>query len=163
VALRRFRRLSRTFGEDQLIFHGPGKPDPFGITEADVLGDLINKKPREHLLGYYTAYGIELVFERYGLFDLLRARGYPRLHVELAPAAASGEAVTVRTNDPRRLALVELIVREMRDVVPYRLLSIEWLLLQDPLGLPTPERPLLPGQDHPGLGALRLTMGILAM
>ena len=83
--------------------------------------------------------------------------------MELNPRSGSGAAVTVRTDDARRLVLLELIVREMREVAPHRLLSIEWLLLQDPLARPTVERPLLPGQDHPGLGGVRIMMGMLSM
>jgi acetoin utilization deacetylase AcuC-like enzyme len=157
VELRHFRRVARSLGEAQLS--GRSQDDDFGITEADLLGDLVRKGPGDHLLGFYTAYGLELAFERYGLFDHMRRRGYPRVRVELNPHSGSGEAVTVRTDDARRLVLLELIVREMREVAPYRLLSIEWLLLQDPAARPTAARPLLPGQEHPGLGALRLMMG----
>jgi hypothetical protein len=42
-----------------------------------------------------------------------------------------------------------------------RLLSIEWLLLQDPRR--APERPLLPGQKYPGLGCLDIVIGMLVM
>jgi acetoin utilization deacetylase AcuC-like enzyme len=162
LELRQLRRVARSFGEDQLSGHLQTEDD-FGITEADILGDLVEKGPRDQLLGFYTAYGLELAFERYGLFDHLRKKGYPRARVELNLRSGSGEAVTVRTDDARRLVLVELIVREMREVVPYRLLSIEWMMLQDPLARPTLERPLLPGQDHPGLGAVRIMMGMLSM
>lgn len=160
--LRQFRRVARSFGDEDLS-RKQGDGDNFGITEADLLGDLVNKRPRDLLLGYYTAYGLELAFERYGMFDVLRKRGYRQFRLELNPHAGSGEAVTVRTDDARRLVLIELVVREMREVVPWRLLSIEWLLLQDPLGRPTAERPLLPGQDHPGLGGLKIMTGMLAM
>lgn len=160
--LRQFRRVARTFGEEQLSGQAPGGDD-FGITEADVMGDLVQKHTNDRLLGFYTAYGVELAFERYGLFDHLRKRGYPRFRVELNLKSGSGEAITVRTDDARRLVLVELILREFREAPPHRLLSIEWMLLQDPLARPTPERPLLPGQDHPGLGAVRIMMGILSM
>ena len=162
VELRQFRRVARTFGEAQLSSQA-GPDDGFGITESDILGDLVQKGPRDLLLGFYTAYGLELAFERYGFFDLLRKKGYPRHRVELNTRGGVGEAVTVRTDDARRLVLMELIVREMREVPPYRLLSIEWLLLQDPLARATLERPLLPGQDHPGLGGTRVVMGMLAM
>jgi len=160
--MRQFRRVARTFGEEQLS-GGVTGDDNFGITEADLLGDLVRKGSKDHLLGFYTVYGLELAFERYGLFALMQRRGYPRLRLELNLHAASGEAITVRTDDARRLVLLELVVREMREVVPHRLLNIEWLLLQDPQSRPTAERPLLPGQDHPGLGGLRLVMGMLAM
>lgn len=162
VELRQFRRVARGFGEEQLSGATPGDEN-FGITEADLLGDLVRKGSNSQLLGFYTTYGLELAFERYGMFELMRRRGYPRVRLELNLHAGSGEAITVRTDDARRLVLLELVVRELRELVPYRLLNIEWLLLQDPQARPTAERPLLPGQDHPGLGGLRITMGMLTM
>lgn len=159
VELRQFRRIARSLGEEQLSKNH----DDFGITEADLLGDLVDKKPGDLLLGFYTPFGVELAFDRYGLFDQLRRRGYSRYRVELNLRSGSGEAITIRTDDERRLVLLELVVREMRDIVPFRLLSIEWLLLQDPLARPTPERPLLPGQQHPGLGGLRIVFGMQTM
>ncbi|MEZ4300122.1 MAG: hypothetical protein R3B70_34560 [Polyangiaceae bacterium] len=163
MELRQLRRLARSLGDAELAGRDASANDDFQITEADLYGDLVRKEPKGHMLGYYTAYGLELAMERYGFIEHVRRRGYPRVRVELNPRAGSGEAVTIRTADAQRLVLMELVVREMRDVPPYRLLSIEWLLLQDPLGKPSPERPLLPGQDHPGLGALRIVMGMLTM
>ena len=161
MEMRQFRRVARSLGEAQLA--GRTEADDFGITEADILGDLVRKGPGDHLLGFYTSYGVELAFERYGLFEHIRKRGYARTTLDLNLHSGTGEAITVRTDDARRLVLVELIVREMREVAPYRLLSIEWLLLQDPAARPSPTRPLLPGQEHPGLGALRIVMGMLTM
>ena len=160
--LSQFRRIARSIGADRLTGH-QAEADGFGITEADVLGELVEKRPKDQLLGFYTLYGVELAFERYGVFELARRRGYPRVRVELNVRSGSGEAVTLRTDDARRLVLIELIVRGTHEIVPYQLLSIEWLLLQDPQQQPTPERPLLPGQQHPGLGGLRVVMGMLTM
>lgn len=162
VELRRFRRVARSLGEEQLSGRS-SDGDDFGITEADIVGDLVQKGPRDQLLGFYTAFGLELAFERYGFFDHLRKKGYPQARVELSFRSGSGETVTVRTADARRLTLMELLLRDVREIAPYRLLSIEWLLLQDPLAKPSTERPLLPGQEHPGLGALRIVMGMLTM
>jgi acetoin utilization deacetylase AcuC-like enzyme len=156
-----FRRVARALGESKLGSHG-GDGDGFDITAADLYGDLTGRTD-DHILGFYSAYGVELAFERYGLMDHMHSRGYPRLRLDVDPRHGSGGAVTVRTDDADRRTLVELVVRDMREVLPYRLLSIEWLLLQDPLAHPTPERPLLPGQQHPGLGAVRVMMGMLGM
>ena len=43
------------------------------------------------------------------------------------------------------------------------MLWIEWLLLQNPKKSPPPDRPLLPGQTHPGLGCLPKVIGLLFM
>ncbi|MBK8251993.1 MAG: hypothetical protein IPK82_04925 [Polyangiaceae bacterium] len=160
--LKALRKIARSLGENELSGRRD-RADDFGITEADLMGDLVRNRPRSQLLGFYTAFGVELAFEKYGLIEHIRKRGYPRVRVELNLQAGSGEAITVYTDDAHRLHVVELVVREMRDVAPYRLLSIEWLLLQDPNAKPSPDRPLLPGQDHPGLGALKIVIGMLAM
>ena len=58
---------------------------------------------------------------------------------------------------------MELVLDEVVLDASARLLSIEWLLLQDPRRRPDPEHPLLPGQKHPGLGCLRIVIGMLVM
>ena len=108
-------------------------------------------------------YGLEVVFERYGLLAHLRKRGYPRVHIELDTDAPAGQSVTVRSADARRDVLIELVLSEFRGVTPLRLMSIEWLMMQDPRARPDPDRPLLPSQKHPGLGALPIMMGMLVM
>ncbi len=40
-------------------------------------------------------------------------------------------------------------------------LKLEWLLLQNPRARFTPERPPLPGQEHPGLGILKDVLAAL--
>ena len=160
--LRRVRRVARTFGTDQLSGSATGADD-FGITDADLYGDLLKKATPGQLLGFYTPFGLELAFERYGLYEHLRRRGYNRVRLDLDLRSGSGEAVAVRSDDERRALLIEVVLRETREVVPHRLLSLEWLLMQDPLARPTAERPLLPGQQHPGLGGLRILMGMLSM
>jgi hypothetical protein len=59
------------------------------------------------------------------------------------------------------LLLMELVVAKVQKKLPISddggqsevpLLSVEWLLLQDPTASFSLERPQLPGQDHPGLG-----------
>jgi acetoin utilization deacetylase AcuC-like enzyme len=163
-ALGQLRRIARTLGERELQAGETAHDDAnMGITEADLLGDLVQKTPSDQLLGFYSAFGLEVAFERYGMFELLRKRGYPRLRLTLDVRTGSGQAVTVRSADDPPELLIELVVRELRDAVPFRLLSIEWLLLQDPRARPTAGRPLLPGQLHPGLGGLRIMVGMLAM
>jgi acetoin utilization deacetylase AcuC-like enzyme len=166
--LDRFRRIASTIARAELASGGRGRArapveDDFGITAEDVYGELVQKRPSAGLLGLYTVYGLEVAFERYGLLAHLRKRGYARVRLELDTDAPSGQSITVRTADLRGDVLIELVVQEMRAVPPLRLLSIEWLMMQDPRGAPSPDRPLLPSQHHPGLGALPLMMGMLVM
>jgi hypothetical protein len=161
--LDRMRRVAATIARTELAANGEHEPEGFGITEEDVLGQLVQKRPTAGLLGLYTPYGVEVAFQRYGLLGHLDKRGYPHVRVELDLQAASGQSITVRDADPPGDVLIELVVEELRSVPPFRLLSIEWLMMQDPRAMPTRERPLLPSQQHPGLGALPLMVGMLVM
>jgi hypothetical protein len=156
-SLQRFRRIKESLSPTELF------GDPFQITEADLLGDLEEGLGEHRVLDHYTPYGIELAFERYGLLAHLEKEGYPDVEVECSRATGFGDRVRVYTADEEHLVLMELVVKVERDIEPYRLLDIEWLLLQNPRAQPTPERPLLPGQDHPGLGCLELVVGMLVM
>lgn len=161
--LDRMRRIAATIARSELARQGQHAPENFDITAEDLFGQLVKKQPVAGLLGLYTAYGVEVALERYGLLAHLAKRGYPRVRVELDLEAAAGQAVTVRDDAPPGDVLVELVVQELRSVPPLRLLSIEWLMMQDPRALPAKDRPLLPSQRHPGLGALPLLIGILVM
>ena len=59
--------------------------------------------------------------------------------------------------------LIECILDEKRCLNHLKMLWIEWLLLQNPKKSPPPDRPLLPGQTHPGLGCLPKVIGLLFM
>ncbi len=159
--LRHVRRLARALGDDELTEPSAPTADNFGIREADVMAELVTKSPGGRLLGFYTPFGVELALDRYGVTAALRARGYAGTRVELDPSEPSRQTLRVRTDDAARRLLVELVVGE-KSLPPYRLLSIESLLLQDPLARPTASRPLLPGQAYPGLGCGRNVIGMLA-
>lgn len=159
--LRHVRRIARSLGDEALTERAARSGDNFGITEADVLAELVTKAPRGLLLGYYTPFGVELALDRYGVAAALRARGYARTRVEIDARDPARQTLRVITDDAARRRLVELVVGE-KSLPPYRLLSIESMLLQDPLARPAPARPLLPGQAHPGLGCARNVVGMLA-
>lgn len=166
--LDRFRRIAATIARAELVVEGAApadaEDDDFGITDADVFAELVHKKRSDGgLLGLYTVYGLEVVFERYGLLGRLRERGYPRVRLELDLDAPAGQSLTVRSADARADVLIELVLQEHLGVPPLRLLSIEWLMMQDPRRAAPPDRPLLPSQKHPGLGALSTMMGMLVM
>jgi len=127
-------------------------------------------------MGFYGTSGLELAFERYGLYAALARRGFtePQLilrldderHTLILEAPHDGAAT------PERLRLLELVVRRdaMLPTPPtgmpalskqYEVLTIDWLLLQNPALPFTPERPRLPGQNHPGLGVGWRVLAIL--
>jgi acetoin utilization deacetylase AcuC-like enzyme len=158
----RFRAIAGSIAPSELT----GEPDRsgnFGITEADVFGDLAPMRGETRFLGYYSLYGIELALERYGVMQKLREQGFGRIKLQFDPSHPTGHLLRVYSDDERADLLVELVAREDKELAPWNLLAVEWLLLQNPRRAVDPRRPLLPGQRHPGLGCLREVMGMLAM
>ncbi len=168
VTLEHFRRIARRMSDDA----GNGKARPVGLEgpldleldEAELFGRLAGRhqKPRR-LLGYYSAAGVEIALERFGILAALRGRGYERLRIALDLDGENGEMVRVFSDDERQDLLIELVVRPEEAFAPYRLLSIEWLLMQDPRAVPDPERGLLPGQRYPGLGCFGCMVSAIPM
>lgn len=159
-ALAHFRRIKDRFAPAELTSQ---PDDPFRLTAADVLGDLTGARGPSRVLGYYSAYGVEVALERYGVLDCVRRAGVERPKVEVDLDHPRGHLIRVRSDDARGDVFIEVVLRESRAVTAFRLLSIEWLLLQNPRAGRAPDRPLLPGQEHPGLGCLRPVVMMLVM
>ncbi len=132
--------------------------DRFELTEADLYEDLFERLPEPRVLGFYSASGVEYALERYGILDRLRSRGFSDLVVTTDPSDPERQIVRIhgRKGGPEML-LLELVVRRRTfnaggAVGPWELLSVEWLLLQDPSSSFSLERPRVLGQQYPGLG-----------
>lgn len=170
LALDRFRLIRRSLpsdllrGSDEAGAASAAADRNFGLTESDLLGDLRGTHTDGRFLGYYTRYGLEVACERYGLAAHLRSRGYEAFEVTLLDEGGSGlHRFRVSTVDgPTPETLIEVSVAD-RSVDGLRCLSVEWLLLQDPRRAPRADEPLLPGQAYPGLGCLRIVIGMLVM
>jgi acetoin utilization deacetylase AcuC-like enzyme len=150
--LRHFRQVARTLERWELSGQAP--EEEIELTTADVLGDLWERPSHAKFLGLYSAYGLECVLERYGVLPHLRELGFRRFRVELELEHSTGQRARLYSDEGRPELLIELVLREDGSHPPHRLLLVEWLLLQNPRAQPTPERPLLPGQEHPGLGCV---------
>lgn len=137
--------------------------DPFELTQADIDGALGPRPPARRILDYYSRSGVELGLERYGILAKVRERGYRDLEVEIDPADPAHQLIRVKGRKPDGpvVVLIEVVLRRATLPDPrdesrsFALLSVEWLLLQDPGANFNLERPPLPGQDHPGLGIAR--------
>ena len=160
LGLRRFRRIARRLSEDDLT--EPHEGDVV-LSFEDLLMDREQRRRPTRLLGYYSRYGIEVALQHYGVIAKLRDRGYPEVRLELDLGHDSGELMRIRSADADQLLLIELIVKEEQSWKPFRLLWVEWLLLQHPRATATADRGLLPGQEHPGLGLLHEIIGMLVM
>jgi len=136
----------------------------FSLSEEDLVGVLPGFVAPPRFLGRLTRHGVEVLLESAGILPELRARGFPRLQVELDPRNGSSPTLRVSPEEAPGTPLLELRAECSRAVVPgMELLSIEWLLLQNPHAEFTTRRPRLPGQRFPGLGLLRDVMSCLVV
>lgn len=155
-----YRRLAR-------LMKNPGRQghdqkadlDDWGLTHEELGG--VAGVPEDRFLGLYTRHGIELALEESGLMDRLRRRGYRDLRLDLDLDDLMGHTLRVRDGKDGD-ALLELRLRLDRAAMPgHTLLMVEWLLIQDAGERYEMTRPLLPGQQHPGMGLLRDTAAVL--
>jgi len=158
--LQRFRRIARSLSRAELATSADD--DELVLTEADLMEDL-GGAPATRVLGFYSQHGVEVALARYGILEHLAGLGYDRVRVEIDPRHATGELIRLISDDGREHLLIELVVRTSHAFPPYRLLFIEWLLMQNPSARPSAERPLLPGQAHPGLGCAEQLLEMLVM
>ena len=148
LILRRFRPIARSLAPAT-------DGDDWGLTEEDLGGLGAAGAHETRVLGHYPRHGLELLLERLGFFDRLRALRFR--HPVLTVDFGSGVGQTIRLyGDVARTELVmELRLSRNRRVVPgMDLAFIEWLLLQNPRRQFDATQPRLPGQEHPGLGLL---------
>ncbi len=108
------------------------------------------------------------LLERIGLMDCLHESGFtrPLLLIDRNPGHIHYLKLFDRREAPERL-LIELRLSEMiytpderhiKGIIPkqtYKAIAVEWLSLQNPRLEFNRERPRLPGQNYPGLGAVR--------
>ena len=162
LTLMRFRQIKATL--DPMRLTSTTARGGWELTEEDLVGILPGVPRHTRFLEYFSKVGIELVLERFGILQQLRARGFktPALHLELEHPL--GQTLKIYGAADRRELLVELRVhRSARAVQGCEVLEVEWLLLQNPRERFTGDRAALPGQQHPGLGMLREIFGWLVV
>ncbi|HJX29171.1 MAG TPA: histone deacetylase [Thermoanaerobaculia bacterium] len=159
--LLRYRRVARELSPQELSGDGPS--DDWGLTAEDLMPMAAGLRPTR-FLGFYTRQGLELVLERSGVLDRLRNRGFAEPTVEMELGNPAGDTVRLYGDPAQRELLIEVRVRvDRREMQGMALLRIEWLLLQNPRAAFLPDRPRLPGQQHPGMGLLPDMMALLVL
>ncbi len=145
------------------------------LSDLDIEDFLARRTGSGLFMDFYTAQGVETALERYGYLDLLREKGFDTLLLSVDADDPERQILRIHFDErDREHMLVELVVRYRTLVTPdeaveegiqntFRMLSIEWLLMQDPTAEFTLERRKLPGQTYPGLGMGRWTVEILRM
>jgi acetoin utilization deacetylase AcuC-like enzyme len=153
LALLRFRQIKAALDPAHLTAGGAG--NGWQLTEEDLVGILPGVPQHTRFLEYFSTVGVELLLERFGILQQLRARGFKNPLVRLELDHPLGQTVKIFGDAERCELLVELRVhRSSRTVPGCEVLDVEWLLLQDPRQEFQVDHPALPGQHHPGLGLL---------
>lgn len=166
---RKFHKIARKLTNLELQ---QGAQD-FSLSMEGVLRDLEESHGSRYFLGSYSESGIMLALDKFGITRELRRRGFDtlRIHLDTSDPYRQRLRLFFDRQDPEHL-LGELIVHKAqftsksRDLLPEEcyplsLLHVEWLVLQDPTLDFAPERPQLPGQEHPGLGVGSRVLEIL--
>jgi len=164
---RKLARLMKTPGLRSDERRGPGgssrnTADDWGLSEDDLAG--AGNLPDTRFMGVFSRHGAEEALEEAGFLDRLRQKGFTGLHVTLDLDDPMGHTLAINAGGPVAQVVVEMRLRVdrhlMRDMA---LLSVEWLLIQDARHRFELSRPLLPGQEFPGLGLLRDTAAVLVV
>ncbi len=162
LTLLRFRQIKATLDPAHLT--ATTAAAGWELTEEDLVGILPGVPHHTRFLQYFSKVGVELLLERFGILQQIRARGFktPLVHLELDHPL--GQTLRIFGDADRRELLVELRVhRNTRTIPGFEVLDVEWLLLQNPRERFTDQRSALPGQQHPGLGMLRELFGWLVV
>ena len=134
-----------------------------GLDELSLGPDLFGHDP-DRWLGFYTLEGLQIALEEYGLIDDLKHLGVRDTEITIRTSDPDEQLFRLHCKDPPVEApLVELLVRrdflrphsplaDRIDASPLPVLTVTWLMLQNPCAPFTARRPPLPGQQHPGLG-----------
>lgn len=147
----RFGRVARSLSRVELMRSSMDETFPADARE------LLDADAGRRFLDYYGNEGLELAFERYGLTAAVERRGWSDAQVSTVAVDDRHTLFLDARADELEARLVELVVRRDRLLVEgldtaFDVLTVDWLLLQNPRGEFSERRLRLPGQDYPGLG-----------
>ena len=154
-----FAAVAARIGRKEL---GSGEDD---FDQLDIEAELFGRglpAARARLLGLWTTPGIEYALYRYGILAHLRRLGYGDFRVTIS-SASTGQCVRVYGRADGVEHLLGECVLDRKQLDARGFLFINWLSLRNPRMPVNPRRPLLPGQDVPGLGLMREAAEILLM
>lgn len=144
---RRFAYVSRAL--DPRDLSGEQDDEPW-FTEAD-LDPRLGGDGSVRMLDYYTAEGIEYALHAFGILPQIRRLGYAHFRITLERTPTGDRArLTGVAKEQTHLLWEVMLDRERRR--GKTLLALQWMTMRHPLGDFPPGRPILPGQEVPGLG-----------
>jgi hypothetical protein len=145
------------------------------LEEEDIFGDLVEKKGTELFLGKYTMGGIQAALEKKSfikdakrkhlwpiVYDLDSSEFPPLQRFQIFFKEKKAENVVVDLKIRETIFRPKNELAEATSHSAFKLLFVEWLTLQNPLLVFTPERPALPGQKYPGLKLGKKILDIFA-
>ncbi len=156
--LRRIFRLPLLSAEEGKGAHSP--------TESEVLFDLTGENPENRLFGRHGPGEVRGLLERSGLLRGMSERGFPEPALALSCADPADQRICLFSGPEcrdrllleARLQLSNFHLRHpigpFAEYRSFRMLVIHWLILSNPDGRFTVDRPRLPGQERPGMGLL---------
>lgn len=137
----------------------------FSLTEEDLNEQLMSRQQQDSASAIFGRIELDrfmLDLEQRGLLERLRKRGYKRFRPQLEQGDNFTQRLRLWAEHPDRDEPQQLIdVRSHRGQLEtpwgslYQVLGWDWIEMQDPLARASRYRPLLPGQEHPGLGLFR--------
>lgn len=169
----RYRQIYRRLTPEDLFQISEAQPERVG---EELFGGSRAMRPSELFLKYYSQAGLIRIFEEYGLFSLLRQKGFtdPKLFLKLDDPFRQRLRICSGDSQAEEHLLIEMVLHEgilesarTKDGPGrghyFSVLMVEWLLMQNPKASFTRERPPLPGQRYPGLGLSREILQLIAL
>jgi acetoin utilization deacetylase AcuC-like enzyme len=151
----RFDPLSARFQHIARLLSPQAQPDWEPFTLEDLEGSLGTTVPREpRVLGSYTVQSLEYALFRYGLLPQLERLGYSQPRLEVSTTGV-GDRIRLLSRAEGHEHLLMDCVLERRRLGEEDYLLVNWLTLRHPRAHFSAVRPLLPGQEVPGLGLSR--------
>ncbi len=144
------------------------------LEPQNLLAESPDERSTPYFLGYYSPSGIQLALEKYGIFKMLKKKGFDGFEMVIDtrdPYRHRFALYCDHTVDENTLLAEVVLKRRFVTLCPpfpssihgraYEFLQVEWLVLQNPRKSFRPDRPRLPGQKFPGLGMGALVLEIL--
>jgi len=169
----RYRTIFQRLAPEDLVRISDEQPDTIG---EDLFSGKESSRTSELFLKYYSQAGLTRIFEEYGIFSLIRQKGFtnPGVSLKLDDPFRQRLRIFFDNREDDNHILIEMILREgiLESPRPkeapgrghyFPVLMVEWLCMQNPTAAFTPERPPLPGQQHPGLGISREILQLISL